>query len=80
MLYVFQITFFRCRLFSPWWPLAFLMFSPPPYKLFMFFFQQNWSPLFFVARSSSFSVIHVNIDIKIKSKERIGFVVTLQSV
>ena len=26
------------------------------------------------SRSSSFSVIHVNVDIKIKSKERIGFV------
>ena len=29
------------------------------------------------SRSSSFSVIHVNVDIKIKSKERIGFVVVI---
>ena len=29
-LYVFQFTvFFHCRSFSPWWPLAFLIFSPP---------------------------------------------------
>ena len=31
--------------------------------------------MFFTSRSSSFSVIQVNVDIKIKSKERIGFVV-----
>ena len=43
----------------------------------MFFVQQNWSPLFFISHSSSFSVIHVNVDIKIKSKERTGFVVVI---
>ena len=43
----------------------------------MFFFQQNWSALFFISHSSSFSVIHVNVDIEIKSKERIGFVVVI---
>ena len=42
------------------------------------FFQRNWSPLFFSSRSSSFSVIHVNVEInKAKSKERIGFVVVI---
>ena len=41
----------------------------------MFFFQRIRSSLFFTSRSSSFSVIQVNVDIKIKSKERIGFVV-----
>ena len=40
----------------------------------MFFFQRIRSSLFFTSRSSSFSVIQVNVDIKIKSKERIGFV------
>ena len=30
---------------------------------------------FFISGSSSFSVIHANVDFKIKSKERIGFVV-----
>ena len=31
MSYVFSFTFFffHCRSFSPWWPLAFLIFSPP---------------------------------------------------
>ena len=48
-------------------------FSHRRYKIFMFFFQRNWSPLLFIARSSSSSVIHVNVDIEIKSKERIGF-------
>ena len=52
-------------------------FSHRRYKIFMSFFQQNWSPLFFIARSSSFCVIHVNVHIKIKSKERIGFVVVI---
>ena len=44
-------------------------------KFFMFFCQRNWYPLVFISRSSSFSVVHVNVDIEIKSKERIGFVV-----
>ena len=38
----------------------------------MFFFQRNWSPLFFISRSSYFSVSHVNLDINldIKMEER----------
>ena len=32
---------------------------------------------FFLSHSSSFSVTYVNVDIKIKSKERIGFVVVV---
>ena len=32
---------------------------------------------FFISRSSSFSVIHANVDLKIKSKERIGFVIVV---
>ena len=43
------------------------------YKIFMVFFLRNWSPLVFISRSSSFSVIHVNVDIEIKSKERMDF-------
>ena len=31
----------------------------------------------FISRSSSFSVVHVNVDIEIKSKERIVFVVVV---
>lgn len=38
----------------------------------MFSSQQNWSALFSIPCSSTFSVIHVNVDFK---KERIGFVV-----
>ena len=35
-------------------------------------------PLFFISRSSSFSVIHVNVDIEInKSKETIGFLIVV---
>ena len=57
---------------SPWWPPAFLIFLTAAIK-----FQRNWSPLFFISRSSSFFVIHVNVDIKSKSKERIGFTVVV---
>ena len=48
-------------------------FSHRRYKIFMFFFQRDWSPLVLNSRSSSFCVIHVNVDIEIKSKGRIGF-------
>ena len=34
------------------------------YEIFFFFFQRNSSPLFLITRSSSFSVIHVSVDIK----------------
>ena len=47
-------------------------FSHRRYKIFMLFFKRNWCPLFFTSGSSSFSV-----DIKIKSKERISFVVVI---
>ena len=72
-----------CSLFFPL-PLSFTLvaasishFSHRRYKIFMLFFQRNWSPLFFISRSSSFFVIHVNVDIKSKSKERIGFIVVV---
>ena len=55
-------------------------FSHRRYEIFMFFFKRNWSSLFFISRSSSFSVIHVNVDIKIQSKERLGFVVVFFSL
>ena len=50
---------FHCRSFSPCWPLAFLIFSPPLW-ISMFFS----SPLFSITRSSSFSVIHASVNIK----------------
>ena len=54
---------FHCRSVSPCWPLAFLIVSQPLW-IFMFFFLQNSSLLFSITRSSSFSVIHVSINIK----------------
>ena len=61
---VFMLAFiFHCRSFLPCWPLAFLIFSPPLW-IFMFLFLRNSSPLFSITRSSSFSVIHVSVNIK----------------
>ena len=61
---VFMFAFiFHCRSFSLCWPLAFLIVSQPLW-IFMFFFLQNSSLLFSITRSSSFSVIHVSINIK----------------
>ena len=47
-------------------------FSHRRYKISLFFLQRNWSPSVFISRSISFSVIHVNVDIEMKSKERAG--------
>ena len=44
-------------------------FSLPLFKNILFSFQRNSSPLFFISRSSSFSVIHVSVDIKILSRK-----------
>ena len=53
--------------FSPCWPLVFVIFSRPLWCS-MFFFLRNWFPLFSITRSSSFSVIHVSVNIKKKKK------------
>ena len=45
--------FFRCRSFSPWWPIAFFIFAPLLSNFHVFQFQWNWSPWFFHSRSSS---------------------------
>ena len=67
---VFMFAFiFHCRSFSPCWPLAFLIFSPPLW-ISMFFFLRNLSPLFSITRSSSFSVIHVSVNIKKKKRRK----------
>ena len=58
--------------FTPCWPLAFLIFAPP-LQMFMFFFLRNLSPLLSISRSSSFSVIHVRVNIK-KRRKRHDFV------
>ena len=75
---VFMFAFiFHCRSFSPCWLLAFLIFSPP-LSISMFFFLQNSSPLFSVTRSSSFSIIHVGVNKKLRRK-RHDFVVVVVS-
>ena len=68
--------FLGLPLIFTWWPLA-SPFSHRCCKIVMFFFQRNWSPLFFISRSNFFSVIHVSVEIKIKWKERIGFAVVV---
>ena len=66
---VFMFAFiFHCHSFSPCWPLAFLIFSPPLW-IFMVFFLQNSSPLVSITRSSSFSFIHVSVNIKNNAKK-----------
>ena len=40
-------------------------FSHSRYKILMLFFKRNWSPLFFISVSVSFSVVLANVDIKL---------------
>ena len=63
--------------FSPCCPLP-LSFSQWRYKIFVLFLQRTSASLFFISRSrsSSFSVFHVSVDIKIQSKKKRGFVVS----
>ena len=61
--FMFAFIFFHCLSFSSCWPLAFLIFSRL-HEIFFFFFQRNSSPLFSITRSSSFSVIHLGVNIK----------------
>ena len=51
-------------------------FSHRRYKIFMFFFQRNWSPLVFISRSSPFSVIQTLI---LSRKKESAFVVVFIS-
>ena len=44
-------------------------FSHRRYKIFTFFFQRNWSPLFFISGTSSFPVIHVIYTLKFSRKK-----------
>ena len=65
-----------CLSFSPWWPLAFPLFLTAVINLNVFLSTKLVS-FVFCSHSSSFSIIHDNVDIKIKSKERISFVVVV---
>ena len=59
---VFMFAFiFHCRSFSPCWPLAFLFVSQPLWISCISFYKIC---LFSITRSSSFSVIHVSVNIK----------------
>ena len=62
------LFFTAAHAFSPCWPLVFVIFSQPLWCT-MFFFLLNWFPLFSITRSSSFSVIHVSVNIKKKKKK-----------
>ena len=65
--------FFHCRSFSPLWQLAFLTAA---IKFSSFSSTEiGLRCCFLKSRSCSFSVIHVNVDIKIQSKERLAFVI-----
>ena len=46
------VHFFDGLSFSPWWPLAFLIFPSAATKIFMLFFQQKNFPQYFISRSS----------------------------
>ena len=57
MSYVFLFTFsFHCRSFSPWWPLAFLIFLPPLQKFSCCPSNKKCLLCFFISRSSSLSL------------------------
>ena len=63
--FIFSLPLIFTLLASPCWPLAFLIFSGyGRYEIVMFFFQRNSSPLFWITRSGSFSVIHVSVNIR----------------
>ena len=49
----------------PWWSLAFLIFSPPLKNFHVFLPTKIRLLCFLISLSSSFSVIHVRVDIKI---------------
>ena len=75
--FMFAITF-PCRSFSPCWPLAFLIFSPPLW-ISMCFFLRNSSPFFSITRSSSFSVIRVSVNIKNNAEKDTTFLLLFLS-
>ena len=61
---VFMFAFIFSLLLIFTWPQHF-SFSHRRYdEIFMFFFQRNSSPLFSITSSSSFSVIHVSVNIQ----------------
>ena len=51
-LFPFSLFFFHCRSFSPWWPLAFLIFWPPLH-IFHVVLPTNNVSLFYISHSNS---------------------------
>ena len=81
-LYVFLFAFFlHFRSFLSWWPLEFLIFSPPLLN-FLVFLPTKFVSIFvcfclfiiiIISRPCSFSVFHVSVDIKIQSIDNCQF-------
>ena len=71
MLNVFLFTFFSLPLIFTLVAASISPFSHRRFKIFMFFFQRNWSPLVFLSCSSSFSVIRT---LKLSPKKESAFV------
>ena len=69
-----SFPFFHCRSFSLRQPLlAVSHLLTAATKIFMHFFSFFFVSFFVISRSSSFSVIHVGVEIRIKSEKRLGF-------
>ena len=76
-MYVFLFTLFSLPLIFTLVAASIFHFLTTAIKFFFFFSNEIGLCLLFISRSSSFSVIHVNLKIKNKSRERIGFVVVV---
>ena len=63
------LLFFRCRSFLPWWPLAVSHFLTAAVKFSCYSSNEIGLLCLFISGSSSFSVIHANVDFKIKWKD-----------
>ena len=77
MLYVFLFTLFSLPLIFTLVAASIFHFLTTAIKFSCFSSNEIGLCLLFISRSSSFSVIHVNLKIKNKSRERIGFVVVV---
>ena len=73
MLYVVLFTFLSLPEILPWWPLAVSHFLTAAVKFSCYSSNEIGLLCLFISGSSSFSVIHANVDFKIESKERISF-------
>ena len=60
-----RFFFFNCCSFFTLMADRIYNFLTAAEKIFMLFFQRNSYPLFFISRASSFSVIHVGVNIQI---------------